>query len=265
MSAVDSMTTTARQMARQERKDLEVKITQTVGRMMQKPLVIMLDNKKLCEIDAGTLKRLQNGDKYTASDWSKILDLLVVSKATDANVFVKESGALSAVRFCETIFWIRSVGEPRRETTWCITVCRPTDNTISTYSIGQVTGERQDLSDVANVFGVEKHLLRYMYEQETCSNSICHRLFQDAVLLDMLLDLIADDFAPHQRHIEDGLTLQLEILEALEKAQNDAAVANAAARASASTFFRTAVVPTLDKKRISMTDRLKSKKSKVEL
>ena len=59
----------------------------------------------------------------------------------------------------------------------------------------------------------------------------------------MLLDLIADDFAPHQRHIEDGLTLQLEILEALEKAQNDAAVANAAARASAPIFFRTAVVP----------------------
>lgn len=52
-----------------------------------------------------------------------------------------------------------------------------------------------------------------------------HVPFQDAILLDMLVDLIANDFVPHQRCLEDGLAFQLEIMEALEKAQKEAAAA----------------------------------------
>lgn len=48
---------------------------------MQKPLVIMPGNKKLCQFDEDMLSRLRNGNRYTTSDWSKILDLLVIAKA----------------------------------------------------------------------------------------------------------------------------------------------------------------------------------------
>lgn len=49
----------------------------------------------------------------------------------------------------------------------------------------------------------------------------------------MLLDFIADDSMPHQHHIDDGLAFQLELLEALKKAQKDAVIHDAATRASA--------------------------------
>lgn len=60
-----------------------------------------------------------------------------------------------------------------------------------------------------------------------------HQPYQDAILLGILLDLIADDFTPNQSHIDDGVAFQLKILLALEKAQNDAAFVDAAARDSA--------------------------------
>jgi hypothetical protein len=49
----------------------------------------------------------------------------------------------------------------------------------------------------------------------------------------MLLDIITDSFVPNQRCIEDGKAFQLEILQALEKAQTEAAVAQASMRGSA--------------------------------
>lgn len=95
----------------------------------------------------------------------------------------------------------------------------------------------------------------------------------------MLLDLIADEFEPHQRRIEDGLVFQLEVLEALEKAQKEVETVKSAAQVSAASAAVTAATPSkmrsilvssltnipLDKKRVSMADRLKGKKVKVEL
>lgn len=48
--------------------------------------------------------------------------------------------------------------------------------------------------------------------QETNLLVTMHVAFQDAILLDMLLDLIADDFIPYQRRLDDGFEVQLEIL-----------------------------------------------------
>lgn len=41
--------------------------------------------------------------------------------------------------------------------------------------------------------------------------------FQDAVLFDMLLDLVIGSFKPHERKIEDAVGIHLEMIEALER------------------------------------------------
>lgn len=55
-----------------------------------------------------------------------------------------------------------------------------------------------------------------------------HVPYEDAILLDMLLDIAAGDFTPHQRKITDGSGIQLEILQALEVMQKDTESASAA-------------------------------------
>lgn len=150
------MSTSEAQMARQKRD----KIALITHRMTLKPLVIILDNKKLCEIDKDMLTRMQSGARYTTSDWSKLLDRLVVPKAPEANVFVKETGSLPAVRIGETFVWVRLI-----DTCWTVTICKPTSNTVTNYCVGHSTGERKDLGHVADIFGVEKHLLRSVFQQ----------------------------------------------------------------------------------------------------
>lgn len=54
--------------------------------------------------------------------------------------------------------------------------------------------------------------------------------FEDAVVFDMLLDLVTDNFEPHTKTIDYGPILQLEILHLLEKAHQEAV--EAADRAS---------------------------------
>jgi hypothetical protein len=110
--------------------------------------------------------------------------------------------------------------------------------------------------------------------QETSSQDMRHVTFQKAILLDMLLGSIANDFVPYQRHLDDGLAVQLEILEALEKAQNDAA-AKLTAQTSSSpttdsgeylTMPRTSSANKISgSKRDLMADRLKNKKTKLKL
>jgi len=113
------------------------------------------------------------------------------------------------------------------------------------------------------------------HTQETSLQDTRHVPFQDAILFDMLLDIVADDLVPHQRRLDDGLAFQLEILEALERAQTHAVAVKAmryTASPSASESSKYSETPRTslanegaDKKRVSMTDRLKNKKIKVEL
>lgn len=145
------MPTSEAQTAQQKRN----KIASIIERIALKPLIIMLDNKKLCEIENDMLTRMQNGARYSASDWSRLLDLLVVPKAPEVNVFVKETSPLSAVRIGETLVWVRLI-----DSCWTITVCKPAHNTISNYCVSHSTGERSDLGHIADMFGVERHFLR---------------------------------------------------------------------------------------------------------
>lgn len=46
--------------------------------------------------------------------------------------------------------------------------------------------------------------------------------FEDAVIFDILIDLVTGNFEPHTKTIDDGPSLQLEILQLLEKAQQEA-------------------------------------------
>jgi hypothetical protein len=46
--------------------------------------------------------------------------------------------------------------------------------------------------------------------------------FEDAIVFDMLLDLVTDNFEPHTKTIDDGPGLQLEILHLLERAHHEA-------------------------------------------
>ncbi|KAF9739438.1 hypothetical protein PMIN01_02072 [Paraphaeosphaeria minitans] len=71
--------------------------------------------------------------------------------------------------------------------------------------------------------------------------------FEDAIVFDMLLDLVTNNFEPHTKIIEDGPGLQLEILQLLEKANQEAV--EAADRASG-------------KRRLSMQERLDGKRKK---
>lgn len=119
------------------------------------------------------LTRMKRGKKYTASDWNKLLDLLVLPKAPEATVFVKDGSTLPAVRLGETLFWVRQLGNGSASTSspWTITVCKPTDNTVSTYSVVYAEGERKDMSHIADMFGVQQHVLRYIYQQVRCSQT----------------------------------------------------------------------------------------------
>jgi hypothetical protein len=136
------------------------KIALIVKRMTLKPLVIMLDNKKLCEIENDMLTRMQSGARYTASDWSKLLELLVVPKAPEANVFVKETSPLSVVRIGETFVWVRLI-----DSCWTVTVCKPADKTVTNSCVSHSTGERKDLGHIADMFGFETHFLRSTFHQ----------------------------------------------------------------------------------------------------
>jgi hypothetical protein len=128
--------------------------------MTLKPLVIMLDNKKLCEIENDMLTRMQSGARYTASDWSKLLELLVVPKAPEANVFVKETSPLSVVRIGETFVWVRLI-----DSCWTVTVCKPADKTVTNSCVSHSTGERKGLGHIADMFGFETHFLRSTFHQ----------------------------------------------------------------------------------------------------
>ena len=61
--------------------------------------------------------------------------------------------------------------------------------------------------------------------------------FEDALVFDMLLDLVTDNFEPHTKTIEDGPGLQLEILQLLEKVQREAVEAADIASGIASKAF----------------------------
>ena len=52
----------------------------------------------------------------------------------------------------------------------------------------------------------------------------------------MLLDVIAGEFEPRQRHIKDGLPFQLEILQAVDKAHKVAEYTKAGFEAAAETI-----------------------------
>ncbi|KAF3043103.1 hypothetical protein E8E11_007905 [Didymella keratinophila] len=177
----------------------------------------MLDNKKLCEVEKDMLARMQSGARYTTSDWSKLLDLLVVFKAPEANLFVTETGSRPAVRIGETFVGVRMI-----DSCWAVTICKPTDNTVTNYCVSHSTCERKDLGHIAHVLGVEKTLTELDLPTETSLQDTRHVPFQDAILFDMLLDIVADGFVPHQRRLDDGLAFQLEILEALERAPTHA-------------------------------------------
>jgi hypothetical protein len=86
--------------------------------------------------------------------------LFVLPKAPEANVFVKDSGTLPAVRAGEVFFWVRLI-----ELCWTVTICKPVDNTVTSYSVGQATGERNDLVHIAGALEVEKHQLCSTYQQ----------------------------------------------------------------------------------------------------
>ncbi|KAJ4313737.1 hypothetical protein N0V94_006801 [Neodidymelliopsis sp. IMI 364377] len=228
---------------------------------------ILLRDGKLCRINYTMLERMNSGQRYLTSDWVTLLSLLVSSKASDVNVFVMKGNKTPATRPGETFYLIRKTAmsdEKGDGWSWCITVCKPSNNTVHTYSVGTAACERDLLPLVTTVFGVEKHQIISTHQQETDSDTTQHVPFSDAILLDMLLDIITEDFVPNQRCIEDGKAFQLEILQALEKAQAEAAVAQASMRNSA-TSATAGTAAASEKKRVSIEDRLQTKKIKIEL
>lgn len=98
------MTTPGQHTMNQKRADQANKLSQISSSMMAKPLIVMPDNKKLCEIDRQMLTRMEKGAQYTASDWQTLFDLPILPRSPDATVFVKESDTLPVVRAGETFF-----------------------------------------------------------------------------------------------------------------------------------------------------------------
>lgn len=164
--------------------------------MISKPLVILLDN------NSGMLSRMMSGTKNAISDRSNLLDLLVLFRAPRFNAFAKESGTLPAVRASES-FWIRMISP-----CWIITICKPLDNTVTNHCVGPATDKSNELFPITDMFGVVMHTPRSVYQrvysaaansfaQETSTKDTEHLPFQDVILLDILLEFIADNFVPH--------------------------------------------------------------------
>ncbi|KAJ8118731.1 hypothetical protein OPT61_g343 [Boeremia exigua] len=231
----------------------------------RRSITIILDNKKHCKIGPQMLKRLRTGSKLTASDWRRLLDLLVRPKAAGQKILVQGGHDLPEAEFDDHEPFILihklSKGDTKSSSTaWCITACNPTSNTVNTYAVGYVEGERKGFAQIAAVFDTQQHTIRSTYHQETSSCSDQHVPYSDAILLDMLLDIVAGEFSLHDRSIDDGLAFQLEILQAIEERYVEAEAADAILRASA--MEPSVAVRAPKRKRVPIGDRLKERKEK---
>jgi hypothetical protein len=132
------------------------------------PIFILLRDGKLCRINYTMLERMKNGQQYSTSDWVTLLKLLVSPKAAEANVFVMKGNCVPATRPGETFYLIRKTAVSDKKSdawSWCITVCKPSNNTVHTYSVGTAACERGILPLFATVFGVEKHHIINTHQQ----------------------------------------------------------------------------------------------------
>ncbi|KAI8942663.1 hypothetical protein NX059_000714 [Plenodomus lindquistii] len=194
------------------------------------PVMIKMGLNKECPMPSEMLVRMRDGEKMTATDWKRVIDLLLPKHAPHAIVSIGANCTLPPLKAGEFGVWLRQMPlrGVRRVTIWCITTYGLSGNAVNVYCVRAVSGLQENLDPVAGAVGVADYMLHPTYNQETGYFSEKHIPYEDAILLDMLLDITAGDYTPHQRKIADGAGIQLEILQALEALQKENESASAA-------------------------------------
>lgn len=147
-----------------------VEMAQILERMFRPiPTTIKIGNGKECQFDYRMLYRMHLGAKWLASDWIKLTDLLLASKAPDATLLVGHAPTVPVPKDGEIGLWIREVGGSMKTMQWCLTTYKLSEKTVTTYAVRATDKERMSLTAVADTLGVLPHTLSSVYYQ------VCYR------------------------------------------------------------------------------------------
>ncbi|KAF3003445.1 hypothetical protein E8E13_002341 [Curvularia kusanoi] len=239
------------------------KLTRICNRLKKHcPTNIMVSDGRLREIDNDMISRLLNGGEYTASTWRMLLDLLVLPAAKELNIFVTTGDQLPPVVRSEVFVWIHEIsanGTSFPRMSWCITVCKPYEHYLKTYAVGHMHDPQRFHAQIADTLKIPKASLSSFCHRETTSTNIHYAFYSDAVLFDMLLDIIIGEFQAHRRSLNDGTAFQLEILQAIEKAHTAAQYAKNGFMTAATIIANGNTGTMISGTRVHIGDRLKKK------
>ncbi|KAF1950118.1 hypothetical protein CC80DRAFT_554581 [Byssothecium circinans] len=219
------------------------------------PTFLILPGKKTSILltDA-ILDQFASGIQYSSNEWIILGGILIGSRDPEIEVMPPIGStqnrpimlALDQKRFRIT-FYRNTDGTVFY---WCICLLEGGQRDVGVWTVQRLTQQQNGLRRIASDnLGIEEWKLLVKSHQETSLDGQEHAPYQDAILFDMLLDLAIDEFKPHTRTIEDGPQIQLEILEALAKVQQEAEMAAGIG---------------LNKRRLTVQERLDGKRLKRE-
>ena len=129
------------------------------------PTDIIMANEQFRQIDSSMLSRFQSGAQYTATDWYRLLDLLVPPTAKIC-ILVTNGDKLPSVDVPETFVWVHELATTENRLpcmSWCFTLCRPYAHRVDTYSVGRVEYPEELHAHIAAAFGEHKQPIAYTY------------------------------------------------------------------------------------------------------
>lgn len=158
------------------RYDTADKMAQICKRLKKAcPTDIILADGQLRQIDSSMLSRFQSGTQYTATDWYRLLDLLVPPAANKFCILVTNGDKLPSVDVPETFVWVHELATTATRLpsmSWCFTLCRPFTHRIDTYSVGRVEYPEELHAHIAAALGEHKQPIAYTYHPVSSSRSV---------------------------------------------------------------------------------------------
>ncbi|KAJ4301360.1 hypothetical protein N0V90_003452 [Kalmusia sp. IMI 367209] len=198
------------------------------------PTVLATTTGVKVELSDSTLDCLSSGRQLNDSDWKVLVSSLVLRRVQDLDIVystdenaheVQTQLAPGRRRFTLIKRWI-STNFKMPEWSCALRIYEGASSQVQLYMVRETFGAYHAHSGSArealkSALGLENWQVKMITHQETPLQGKRYAPFQDALLFDMLLDLAIDGFQPHTRTIDDGPSIMLEILEALEHLQKE--------------------------------------------
>ncbi|KAF2121709.1 hypothetical protein BDV96DRAFT_641091 [Lophiotrema nucula] len=236
---------------RKEQLDKIQALAESMKRPTPTPFRISNGNE-IC-LTEKSLNVLKSGERFRHHEWSMLFNLFDKERFSGSLLVVGFDSELPHLNPGQTCFWMRTRwnSTARAKCSWYITSFSGSSHEVKVYNIrkgdGRVTGAWHQRVEAA--IGVPSYKVIITKSSELELSGEKHEPFQDAILYDMLVDLVSGEFEHHQREISDGPVMMLEILETLAREQEKAEVA-------------AGVTP--KKRRLTITERLDGKRLKKE-